>query len=159
MPAVFEISAGGTTRKLVRSSGNSYILAPRDLLGRALRGGVGQRAEGVRRGALGEPQSKVGRERDMNHWRSARLWLVFWALLVPSAFAFALPGALFGSDAAFEQWWWIILPLQALVTVAAPYAVARRPIAARQSRRGFTVVQLRNSESEINAESSGHSTD
>lgn len=104
--------------------------------------------------------SKARHQRDMNHWRSVRFWLVFDALLVPSAFVFALPGAPFGSDAAFERWWWIILPLQAFVTVVAPYLVARRLMAVRrQSRPGFPVVQRLSSVNTTSADYPAHSTD
>lgn len=66
----------------------------------------------------------------------------FWLLLLPSAFAFALPGAIFGDELAFEKWAPVILPLQAFVTVAAPYALVRRSLVNRSKQaRGFPVVQ------------------
>jgi hypothetical protein len=66
----------------------------------------------------------------------------FWLLLLPSAFTFALPGVIFGNEQAFEKWAPIILPLQALVTVAAPYALVRRTLVSRGKRvSGFPVGQ------------------
>ncbi|HZZ45006.1 MAG TPA: hypothetical protein VFE58_18870 [Tepidisphaeraceae bacterium] len=65
----------------------------------------------------------------------------FWVLLMPSAFAFALPGAIFGNDADFNHWAPVIFPLQAFVTLGVPYVLTRRALASRrQQSRGFPVI-------------------
>lgn len=66
----------------------------------------------------------------------------FWFLLLPSAVAFAFPGVVFGEEFAFERWAPVILPLQAFVTVAVPYVLSQRLLAARAKQRpGFPVIQ------------------
>lgn len=78
----------------------------------------------------------------MGHWRSVKFWALFIVLILPSAVVFALPGAIFGEESAFERWAALILPLQAFVTIAVPYVFAKRLVFHRtHAPRGFPVVQ------------------
>lgn len=70
-----------------------------------------------------------------------KFWFLFAALLLPSAFVFAVPGSIFGDEVAFKRWAAVILPLQAFVTLAAPYVLARRLAAGpAEDNAGFPVV-------------------
>jgi ABC-type sugar transport system permease subunit len=60
----------------------------------------------------------------MSYWRSVKFWAVFLVLILPSSVMFALPGAMFVEESAFERWAPLILPLQAFVTIAVPYVIA-----------------------------------
>ncbi len=68
-------------------------------------------------------------------------WLLWLALLLPSAVGFALVGVIFGENIAYERWWPIIYPLQGFVTLATPYIVARH-LTSRRTRTdvGFPVI-------------------
>jgi len=78
----------------------------------------------------------------MSYWRSVKFWAVFLVLILPSSVMFALPGAMFVEESAFERWAPLILPLQAFVTIAVPYVIARRLVfRGIRSSPGFPVVQ------------------